>query len=79
MPAEGPAQSVRRLRTPRHETDFKQCDAHHAPAVGLLLLLQRAESAGTWLEHCMSDDAKLGLILLFMVFALMVIGPVIAG
>jgi hypothetical protein len=27
----------------------------------------------------MSDDAKLGLILLFMVFALMVIGPVIAG
>jgi hypothetical protein len=44
-----------------------------------VLLLQRAESAGTWLEHCMSDDAKLGLILLFMVFALMVIGPVIAG
>ena len=30
-------------------------------------------------EHHMSDDAKLGLILLFMVFALMVIGPVIAG
>ena len=30
-------------------------------------------------EHCMSDDAKLGLILLFMVFALMVIGPVVAG
>ena len=30
-------------------------------------------------EHQMSDDAKLGLILLFMVFALMVIGPVIAG
>jgi hypothetical protein len=29
-------------------------------------------------EH-MSDDAKLGLIVLFMVFALMVIGPVIAG
>jgi len=27
----------------------------------------------------MSDDAKLGLILLFMVFALMVIGPVLAG
>jgi len=27
----------------------------------------------------MSDDAKLGLILLFTVFALMVIGPVIAG
>jgi len=27
----------------------------------------------------MSDDAKLGLILLFMVFALMVIGPALAG
>jgi len=27
----------------------------------------------------MSDDAKLGLIVLFMVFALMVIGPVVAG
>jgi len=27
----------------------------------------------------MSDDAKLGLFLLFMVFALMVIGPVVAG
>jgi hypothetical protein len=30
-------------------------------------------------ERRMSDDAKLGLILLFMVFALMVIGPVLAG
>jgi len=30
-------------------------------------------------EHYMSDDAKLGLILLFMVFALMVIGPALAG
>jgi hypothetical protein len=38
-----------------------------------------AISAGPWLEHQMSDDAKLGLILLFMVFALMVIGPVVAG
>jgi len=27
----------------------------------------------------MSDDAKLGLLVLFMVFALMVIGPVLAG
>jgi len=27
----------------------------------------------------MSDEAKLGLILLFVVFALMVIGPVMAG
>jgi len=27
----------------------------------------------------MSDEAKLGLILLFVVFALMVIGPVVAG
>jgi len=27
----------------------------------------------------MSDDAKLGLIVLFMVFALMVIGPFVAG
>ena len=44
-----------------------------------VLWLQRAELAGTWLEHYMSDDAKLGLILLFMVFALMVIGPFIAG
>ncbi len=37
------------------------------------------EWQGSCLEHYMSDDAKLGLILLFMVFALMVIGPVIAG
>ena len=44
-----------------------------------VLMLQRAEAAGICLEHDMSDDAKLGLILLFMVFALMVIGPVIAG
>jgi len=27
----------------------------------------------------MSDEAKLGLIVLFVVFALMVIGPVVAG
>jgi len=27
----------------------------------------------------MSEDAKLGLILLFMVFAIMVIGPALAG
>jgi len=27
----------------------------------------------------MSDDMKLGLLVLFMVFALMVIGPVLAG
>jgi len=27
----------------------------------------------------MSEDAKLGLILLFMVFAMMVIGPALAG
>jgi hypothetical protein len=38
-----------------------------------------AEGARSCSEHCMSDDAKLGLILLFMVFALMVIGPVLAG
>jgi hypothetical protein len=44
-----------------------------------VIWLQRAAAAGTSLEHHMSDDAKLGLILLFMVFALMVIGPVIAG
>jgi len=44
-----------------------------------VLWLQRAEVAGICLEHYMSDDAKLGLILLFMVFALMVIGPVIAS
>ena len=31
------------------------------------------------MEHRMTDDTKLGLILLFMVFALMVIGPVLAG
>jgi hypothetical protein len=48
----------------------------HAVSV---IWLQRAAAAGTCLEHHMSDDAKLGLILLFMVFALMVIGPVIAG
>ena len=38
-----------------------------------------ADPARSCSEHCMSDDAKLGLILLFMVFALMVIGPVVAG
>jgi hypothetical protein len=38
-----------------------------------------AVSAAPCVEHQMSDDAKLGLILLFMVFALMVIGPVVAG
>ena len=41
--------------------------------------LQRAQVAGSCLEKQMSDDMKLGLILLFMVFALMVIGPVLAG
>ncbi len=41
-------------------------------------MVQRTEAAGA-VEHDMSDDAKLGLILLFMVFALMVIGPVVAG
>jgi hypothetical protein len=30
-------------------------------------------------ENQMSDDMKLGLLVLFMVFALMVIGPVLAG
>ena len=39
----------------------------------------RRRRGGSCSEHCMSDDAKLGLILLFMVFALMVIGPVVAG
>ena len=34
---------------------------------------------GQCTEQQMSDDAKLGLILLFVVFALMVIGPVVAG
>ena len=29
-------------------------------------------------HHTMSEDAKLGLLLLFMVFAVMVIGPVLA-
>jgi hypothetical protein len=38
-----------------------------------------ADAVRSCSEHCMSDDAKLGLILLFMVFALMVIGPVVAG
>jgi hypothetical protein len=38
-----------------------------------------ADAARSCSEHRMSDDAKLGLILLFMVFALMVIGPVVAG
>jgi hypothetical protein len=38
-----------------------------------------AGAARSCSEHCMSDDAKLGLILLFMVFALMLIGPVLAG
>ncbi len=42
-------------------------------------MVQRTEAAGASWEQHMSDDAKLGLILLFMVFALMVIGPVIAG
>ena len=31
------------------------------------------------METQMSDDMKLGLLVLFMVFALMVIGPVLAG
>ena len=31
------------------------------------------------MENQMSDDMKLGLLVLFMVFALMVIGPVLAG
>jgi hypothetical protein len=34
---------------------------------------------GSCLENQMSDDMKLGLLLLFVVFALMVIGPVVAG
>jgi hypothetical protein len=38
-----------------------------------------AGAARSCSEHCMSDEAKLGLILLFVVFALMVIGPVVAG
>jgi len=38
-----------------------------------------ADAARSCSEHEMSDDAKLGLILLFMVFALMVIGPALAG
>jgi hypothetical protein len=38
-----------------------------------------ADPARSCSEHCMSDDAKLGLLVLFMVFALMVIGPVLAG
>ena len=40
---------------------------------------KRCRRGGSCSEHRMSDDAKLGLILLFMVFALMVIGPVVAG
>jgi len=31
------------------------------------------------MEHHMSEDAKFGLILLFMVFAIMVIGPALAS
>jgi hypothetical protein len=42
--------------------------AHEAP-----------DAARFYPEHCMSDEVKLGLILLFVVFALMVIGPVVAG
>jgi hypothetical protein len=38
-----------------------------------------AGAARSCSEHCMSDEAKLGLIVLFVVFALMVIGPVMAG
>jgi hypothetical protein len=38
-----------------------------------------ADAARFCSEHCMSDEVKLGLILLFVVFALMVIGPVVAG
>ena len=34
---------------------------------------------GPCLEHQMSDDTKLGFLLLFVVFAIMVIGPVLAG
>ena len=37
-------------------------------------------SGGKFLRgSTMSEDAKLGLILLFMVFAIMVIGPALAG
>jgi hypothetical protein len=69
--------------------DLKHCEARHAPLLaGQLMVVPKegpidsargAEGARSCSEHCMSDDAKLGLILLFMVFALMVIGPVLAG
>ena len=60
-----------------------RCDAR----VGLCLRSRKdrpygargADAARSCSEHYMSDDAKLGLILLFMVFALMVIGPALAG
>ena len=60
-----------------------RCDAR----VGLCLRPRKdrpygargADAARSCSEHYMSDDAKLGLILLFMVFALMVIGPALAG
>jgi hypothetical protein len=38
-----------------------------------------ADAARSCSEQCMSDEVKLGLIVLFVVFALMVIGPVVAG
>jgi len=46
---------------------------------GPLTRCTRRRRARSCSEHYMSDDAKLGLILLFMVFALMVIGPALAG
>ena len=63
-----------------HEADLKLCEARHAPAHPVRhMVAAQQQWQGACPEHHMSDDAKLGLILLFMVFALMVIGPVIAG
>ncbi len=66
-------------RPQRVEAGLKLCDVRHTPRDLPRHMVAALEWQGSCLEHYMSDDAKLGLILLFMVFALMVIGPVIAG
>jgi hypothetical protein len=56
----------------------KLCDRYHAPAP-----LPQAYFHPGAVNSCagvkMSGDAKLGVLLLFVVFALMVIGPALAG
>lgn len=75
MPLGGNARGCRRPLRP----DLKHCDARHARSPAVQHMVAAHYAVGARPEHHMSDDAKLGLILLFMVFALMVIGPVIAG